>query len=71
MLKTIILILSVVLTTVNLALLWQIFRKMKQNPNEKLATIEPYISARLTAFGMNMMILFLIFLGKALLQIFL
>lgn len=69
MLKTIVLILLVVLTAVNLILLWQIFRKMKNNMDRKLEVIEPYITARLTAFGINMAIICVIGLGRILLQI--
>lgn len=70
MLKTIILIVLFLLTAVNLVLLWQIYRKMKKNLDKKLQTIEPYITARLTAFGVNMVIICVILLGRALLQIF-
>lgn len=70
MLKIFILTLFVVLAAVNLVLLWQIYRKMKQNLDIKLETIEPYIIIRLTAFGINMIIIGIICLGRVLLQIF-
>ena len=70
MLNIIVPAILVVLTAVNLILLRQIFRKMKENMDARLETIEPYIMARLTAFGINMVILCAIFLTKALLQIF-
>lgn len=70
MLKTIILAILVILTAVNLLLLWQLFRKMKQNPDAKLETVEPYITVRLTAFGVNMVIVCAILLGRVLLQFF-
>ena len=69
MLKTIILAISVILTAVNLLLLWQIFHKMKYNPDKQLKTLAPYITTRLTVFGINMVILCLIGIGRALLQI--
>ena len=70
MLNTIILAVLVILTAVNLVLLWQIFRKIKQNMDKKLETIEPYISVRLTVFGINMVIICIIYIGRALLQSF-
>ena len=69
MLKTIILVISILLTAVNLVLLWQIFHKMKYNPDKKLKTLEPYITTRLTIFGINMVILCVIGIGRALLQL--
>ena len=69
MLKGIVTAILLALTAVNFVLLWQIFRQMKNNMDAKLETIEPYISARLTAFGINMVIIFLFILGRALLQI--
>ena len=70
MLKTIILTILVILTGVNLVLLRQIFRKMKQNMDKTLGTIEPYISVRLTAFGINMTIICIMLIGQALLRLF-
>ena len=70
MLKTIILAILILLTAVNLILLWQIWRKMKQNMDQKLETIEPYVTARLTAFGINMAVICIIGIGKALLRLF-
>ena len=70
MLKTIILVISLILTAVNLALLWQIFHKMKYNPDKQLKTLEPYITRRLTIFSVNMVILCLIGIGRVLLQLF-
>ncbi len=70
MLKTIILITAILLTAVNVLLLWQIWRKMKQNPDQKLKTIEPYITIRLTVFGINMVVLGIIGIGKTLLTLF-
>ena len=69
MLKTIITAILIILTAVNLMLLWQIYRKMKQNMDKKLETIEPYISVRLTVFSINMVILCAILIGRSLLQI--
>ena len=70
MLKTIITAILIILTAVNLMLLWQIYRKMKQNMDKKLETIEPYISVRLTVFSINMIIVCAILIGRALLQLF-
>ena len=70
MLKTTILTILVILTAVNLVLLGKIFRKIKQNMDKTLGTIEPYITARLTAFGINITIICIIIIGRALLQLF-
>ena len=70
MLTTIILIIAVILAAVNLILLWQVYRKMKQNMDKKLETVEPYIMTRLTVFGINMVFLCLVGIGKALMQLF-
>ena len=70
MLKTIIFAILLILTAVNLVLLWQIFRKMKQNMDKTLEAIEPYIAVRLTCFGINMVIICAILIGRVLLQIF-
>ncbi|MBR6595720.1 MAG: hypothetical protein IKK72_04000 [Oscillospiraceae bacterium] len=70
MLKTIFLVISVILIAVNLVMLWQIFHKMKYNPDKELKTLEPYIAKRLTVFAVNMVILSLIGLVQALLRAF-
>ena len=70
MLKTIILTILVILTGMNFVLLQQIFRKMKQNLDKTLGTIEPYISVRLTAFGINMTIICIMLISQALLRLF-
>ena len=70
MLKTIFLVISVILIAVNLVLLWQIFHKMKYNPDKELKTLEPFISNRLTVFAVNMVILSLIGIVQALLRAF-
>ena len=70
MLKTIFLVISVILIAVNLVLLWQIFHKMKYNPDKELKTLEPFISKRLTVFAVNMVILSLIGIVQALLRAF-
>ena len=71
MLKTIIVAIPIILTAVNLILLWQIYRKMKQSMDKKLETIAPCISFRLTVFGINMVIICAILIGRSLLQLFL
>ena len=70
MLKIIIPSILAVLTAVNLVLLWQVYRKMKQNMDKKLETIEPYIMARLTAFGVNMVVLTVLALAVILSRLF-
>ena len=54
MMRFIFLSILAVFTAVNLVLLWQVYRKMKQNMDKKLETVEPYIMTRLTVFGINM-----------------
>ena len=70
MLNTIILVISMILFAVNLVMLWQIFHKMKYNPDKELKTLEPFISKRLTIFVVNMVILSLIGIVQALLRAF-
>jgi hypothetical protein len=70
MLKIIIPSILAVLTAVNLVLLWQVYRKMKQNMDKKLESIEPYISVRLTAFGVNMVVLAVLALAVILSRLF-
>ena len=70
MLKTILLVISVILIAVNLVMLWQIFHKMKYNPDKELKTLEPFISKRLTVFSVNLVILSLIGIVQALLRAF-
>jgi hypothetical protein len=55
---------------VNLVLLWQVYRKMKQNMDKKLEVIEPYLMARLTAFGINMAALAVLALAVILSRLF-
>jgi hypothetical protein len=70
MLRIIFLSILAVLTAVNLVLLWQVYRKMKQNMDKKLEVIEPYIMARLTAFGINMAALAVLALAVILSRMF-
>ena len=70
MLRIIFLSILSVFTTVNLVLLWQVYRKMKQNMDKKLEVIEPYIMARLTAFGINMAALAVLALAVILSRMF-
>ena len=70
MLRIIFLSILAVLTAVNLVLLWQVYRKMKQNMDKKLEVIEPYIMARLTAFGINMAALAVLALAVILSRLF-
>lgn len=69
MLKTIILSILIILSAVNLVLLLQSWRKMKQNMDKTLETIKPYISLRLTVFAVNMTVICAILIGSALLQL--
>jgi len=69
MLKTIILGVLVVLTAVNLILLWQVFRKLKQNRQEKVEVSMDYIQPRLIAFGICMATTGLIGISMILLKI--
>jgi hypothetical protein len=70
MLRIIFLSILAVLTAVNLVLLWQVYRKMKQNMDKKLEVIEPYLMARLTAFGINMAALAVLALAVILSRMF-
>jgi hypothetical protein len=70
MLRIIFLSILAVLTAVNLVLLWQVYRKMKQNMDKKLEVIEPYLMARLTAFGINMAALAVLALAVILSRLF-
>jgi hypothetical protein len=70
MLRIIFLSILAVLTAANLVLLWQVYRKMKQNMDKKLEVIEPYIMARLTAFGINMAALAVLALAVILSRMF-
>ena len=69
MLKTVMLVISVILIAVNLVMLWQIFHKMKYNPDKELKTLEPFIVKRLTVFAVNMVILSLIGIVNAFVQV--
>lgn len=69
MLKTIILGVLLVLTAVNLILLWQVFRKLKQNRQEKVEVSMDYIQPRLIAFGICMTATGLIGISMILLKI--
>ena len=68
MLKTIFLAISVILIAVNLVMLWQIFHKMKYNPDKERKTLDPFVVKRLTVFAVNMVILSLIGIVQSLLQ---
>lgn len=70
MMRFIFLSILAVFTAVNLVLLWQVYRKMKQNMDKKLEVIEPYIMARLTAFGINMAALAVLALAVILSRMF-
>ena len=67
MLNTIILVISMILFAVNLVMLWQIFHKIKYNPDKELKTLDPFVVKRLTVFAVNMVILSLIGIVQSLL----
>ena len=60
MLKIIALILLLSIAAVNLVLMWQIFRKLRQNRDEKTELSQRYISVRLTFIGLSSLILSII-----------
>ena len=69
MLKTIILAVLVILTAVNLILLWQIFWKLKQNRKEQTEVSMDYVQPRLIAFSICMTATGLIGIAMILLRI--
>ena len=56
-----------ILFAVNLVMLWQIFHKIKYNPDKELKTLDPFVVKRLTVFAVNMVILSLIGIVQSLL----
>lgn len=60
MLKIIVTILLLIVAAVNLVLMWQVFRKLKQSRDEQTEIPQRYVSVRLTFIGLSSLIISII-----------